>query len=268
MCVAQNTANQSKLTMPENCPGGKTEIEQRLRRLVARVRLAEQMYGREPDSVQILPVSKTRSVQDLLEVVTLGLPGVGGAFGENYLQEAESKMAQLARPGLQWHFIGPIQSNKTASIAHLFQWVHSVDRAKIARRLNDQRCTDLPPLNVCLQVNVSAEASKSGVSLDALPALVEQVAALPNLHLRGLMAIPAASGDMAEQRLAFAAVREAFHSLHFYSQKKTSDMTGPKWDTLSMGMSADLEAAIAEGATIVRIGTDIFGPRAAQAAVD
>jgi len=249
--------------MPENCPGSKTDIAQHLRRLVARVRLAEQTYGREPGSVQILPVSKTRSAQNLTEVVTLGLPGIGNAFGENYLQEAEGKITQLAGLGLQWHFIGPIQSNKTQAIARLFQWVHSVDRIKIARRLSDQRPAGLPLLNVCLQVNISGEASKSGVSLAALPALVEQVAVLPNLRLRGLMAIPAASGNIATQRAAFAAVRKAF-----YSESLPPSKAEPEWDTLSMGMSADLEAAIAEGATIVRIGTDIFGPRVPQTTVD
>jgi len=251
--------------MPENCPGSKTDIEQHLRKLVARVRLAEQTYGREPGSVQILPVNKTRSAQNLTKVVTLGLPGISNAFGENYLQEAEGKITQLAGLGLQWHFIGPIQSNKTQAITRLFQWVHSVDRIKIARRLSDQRPAGLPLLNVCLQVNVSGEASKSGVSLDALPALAEQVAMLPNLRLRGLMAIPAASGNIATQRAAFAAVRKAFYSQNFPPAPGRAE---PEWDTLSMGMSADLEAAIAEGATIVRIGTDIFGPRVPQATVD
>lgn len=252
--------------MPENFPSGKTDtdIEQRLYRVLERVRAAEQEYGREPGSVRILPVSKTRPAQDIATVADLRLPGVGSDFGENYLQEAEEKIAQLAERHLQWHFIGPIQSNKTQTIAQLFQWVHSVDRAKIARRLSEQRPADLPPLNVCLQVNVSGEASKSGVSLAELPELVEQVAGLPNLRLRGLMAIPAASSDVTEQRAAFAVLREAFESLHFNSQQQTPHRLGPDWDTLSMGMSADLEAAIAEGATIVRIGTDIFGPRAAK----
>jgi len=253
--------------MPENYLYGKTDIEQRLHKLIARVRLAERTYGREPGSVQILPVSKTRPAQSLVELTALSLPGVDSAFGENYLQEAEDKITQLARLNLQWHFIGPIQSNKTPAIARLFQWVHSVDRIKIAQRLSDQRPAGLPLLNVCLQVNVSGETSKSGISLDALPTLVAQVATLPNLRLRGLMAIPAASRNMAAQRTAFATVRKAFHSLNIYlqkkdSQKKTLSTAKPEWDTLSMGMSADLEAAIAEGATIVRIGTDIFGPRA------
>ncbi len=252
--------------MPENYPGGKTDIEQRLRKLIARVRFAEKTYQRVPGSVQILPVSKTRSAQSLAEVAALKLPGVGGAFSESYLQEAENKITQLAGLNLQWHFIGPIQSNKTQSIARLFHWVHGVDRIKIAQRLNNQRPTGLPPLNVCLQVNISGEPSKSGVSLGALPTLAQQVATLPNLRLRGLMAIPAASKNMAVQRAAFAAVYEAFHSLAFHS--RTPGMAEPKWDTLSMGMSTDLEAAIAEGATIVRIGTDIFGPRVVQDTAD
>jgi pyridoxal phosphate enzyme (YggS family) len=262
--------------MPENSRSGKADIEQRLTNVIERVRTAEQKYGREPGSVQILPVSKTRPAEDIATVADLDLPGVGRDFGENYLQEAEEKIAQLAErfPNreLHWHFIGPIQSNKTQTIARLFSWVHSVDRAKIARRLSEQRPADLPPLNVCLQVNVSGEASKSGVSLAELPVLVEQVAELPNLNLRGLMCIPAASDDLGKQRAAFAALREAFESLHFNSQQKSPHRLGPglepKWDTLSMGMSADLEAAIAEGATIVRIGTDIFGPRLARARVE
>jgi len=252
--------------MPENVPSGKAGIEQRLHRVIDRVRAAEKASGRVAGSVQVLPVSKTRPAEELAIVAALGLPGIGGHFAESYLQEATDKMVQLADRHFQWHFIGPIQSNKTASIARQFQWVHSVDRLKIAQRLSDQRPAELPPMNVCLQVNVSGEASKSGVSFAELPALVEKVAGLPNLRLRGLMAIPAAGGDEVAQRAAFATLREAFQSLHFILQKKTPDRAGSAWDTLSMGMSADLEAAIAEGATIVRIGTDIFGPRASKTA--
>lgn len=252
--------------MPENQTSGKMDIEQRLTKVLERVRVAEQTYGRELGSVQVLPVSKTRPAEDIATVVNLGIPGVGKDFGENYLQEAQQKIEQLAErfPNreLNWHFIGPIQSNKTHTIAELFQWVHSVDRLKIARRLSEQRPAGLPLLNICLQVNVSGEASKSGVSVAELPELVEQVLELPNLRLRGLMAIPAATDDVGEQRAAFAAVREAFNSL-----QKAPHRLGPDWDTLSMGMSGDLEAAIAEGATIVRIGTDIFGPRVPKTAV-
>jgi pyridoxal phosphate enzyme (YggS family) len=171
-------------------------------------------------------------------------------FGENYLQEALEKMAALTDLPLTWHFIGPMQSNKTRAIAEHFDWVHSIDRLKIARRLSEQRPPHLPPLQVCLQVNVSGEASKSGVSPGALAELAAAVSELPGLRLRGLMAIPAATEDLTAQHAAFASLRRAMASLQM-----------PALDTLSMGMSGDLEAAIAEGATIVRVGTDIFGPR-------
>jgi PLP dependent protein len=245
--------------MPEIVQSGKVGIEQRLRRLCERVRTAEHQYGREPGSVQILPVSKARPAADILTVASLGLPGIGHAFGESYLQEAEPKLALLAAQDIEWHFIGPLQSNKTQAIARLFQWVHSVDRAKIAQRLSDQRPAGLPPLNICLQVNISGEASKSGLRPNELGALAEQVSKLPNLRLRGLMAIPAANSDFGKQRAAFAALRKALESLQSCSSPPS--IVSPGLDTLSMGMSSDLEAAIAEGATLVRIGTDVFGPR-------
>jgi pyridoxal phosphate enzyme (YggS family) len=247
--------------MPENHISGKMNLEQRLRQVVARVHAAELQYGREIASVHILPVSKTRSAEEMAAVAELGIAELGQAFGENYLQEALDKIAALADRDLQWHFIGPIQSNKTAQIAQHFHWVHSVDRLKIAQRLNDQRPAELPPLNVCLQVNVSGEASKSGIALDELPALAEQVASLPRLRLRGLMAIPAASEDPVAQRAAFHAVHKAFNLLKNPQHAKGIQGNWQYWDTLSMGMSGDLEMAIAEGATIVRVGTDIFGPR-------
>lgn len=173
-------------------------------------------------------------------------------FGENYLQEALVKIEALRGLDICWHFIGPMQSNKTRPIAEHFDWVHSVDRAKIARRLSEQRPTNLPPLQICLQVNVSDEASKSGVKLEELPPLVQAVRALPNLVLRGLMAIPEVSNNPEVQRSAFSKLHDALVELQALA---------PTMDTLSMGMSADLEAAIAEGATMVRVGTDIFGPR-------
>jgi len=173
-------------------------------------------------------------------------------FGENYLQEALEKIQALSDLHLRWHFIGPIQSNKTRAIAEHFEWVHSVDREKIARRLSEQRPPGLPPLQLCLQVNISGEDSKSGVSPEDTLALADAIASMPRLQLRGLMAIPEASEDPECQRRAFARLRETLLSL----QGKY-----PELDTLSMGMSGDLEAAIAEGSTIVRIGTDIFGPR-------
>jgi len=204
--------------------------------------------GRAPESVQLLAVSKTRTADELRGAFSAGLR----AFGENYLQEALEKITALTDLAIEWHFIGPIQSNKTGPIAEHFDWVHSVDRAKIARRLSEQRPAGLPPLNICLQVNISEEPSKSGCLPQELPALAREVAALPNLRLRGLMAIPAASDDPAEQRRPLAAMRALLAQLR---------AEHPALDTLSMGMSGDMEAAIREGATIVRIGTALFGPR-------
>ncbi len=221
-------------------------------KLLERVRLSAEKSQRKADSVQVLAVSKTRPADDVRRAAALGLRD----FGENYLQEALDKIAALADLDLCWHFIGPIQSNKTRPIATHFQWVHSVDRLKVARRLSEQRPPGLPDLQVCLQVNISGEESKSGVSLADLPGLAREVAQLPRLRLRGLMAIPAATTDPAQQRAPFAALRAALADL----QRQNPDL-----DTLSMGMSGDLEAAVAEGATIVRIGTDIFGPRSAPA---
>lgn len=217
-------------------------------KLTQRVRLSVQNCQRAPDAVDILAVSKTRPAEDIRAAFDLGLT----QFGENYLQEALEKIEQLADLPITWHFIGPIQSNKTRPIAEHFDWVHSVDRLKIARRLSEQRPAELPPLNICLQVNISRQASKSGATVEELPALVEQVRELPRLRLQGLMAIPAPSEDPAQQRAAFAALREAAASCASAAHPLP---------VLSMGMSGDLEAAIAEGATIVRVGTDIFGAR-------
>jgi pyridoxal phosphate enzyme (YggS family) len=175
-------------------------------------------------------------------------------FGENYVQEALDKIAELAdlRPRIEWHLIGPLQSNKTRVVAESFDWVHSVDRLKIAQRLSEQRPASLPPLNVCLQVNVDGEASKSGIAPDEVPALAAEVARLPRLRLRGLMSIPEPSDDPRRQHAQHRQVRDLLVRLQGQ---------GLSLDTLSMGMSADLEAAIAEGATLVRIGTAIFGGR-------
>ena len=233
--------------MPDN-----VDIATRLQEVVKRVRAAEQRFGRESGCVQILPVSKTRQPEDITRVAGAGF----SAFGESYLQEAREKIVALASTELQWHFIGPIQSNKTQTIASLFHWVHSVDREKIARRLNDQRPEKLPALNICLQVNISGEKSKSGIQPSALSELALSVVKFPHLRLRGLMAIPAPNTDFDKQREAFKAVHDIFDSLN-----TTLSNTGVVMDTLSMGMSNDLEAAIAEGSTMVRIGTDIFGPR-------
>ncbi len=208
--------------------------------------------GRDPATVLLLAVSKTFGPEAVTEAADAGQR----AFGENYLQEALDKQQAVKslRPelALEWHFIGPIQSNKTRPVAEHFDWVHAVDREKIARRLSEQRPSHLPPLNICLQVNVSGEESKSGVAPAELPALAQAVAAMPNLTLRGLMAIPEPADDPVQQRLPFAQLREL--------QSQLRGM-GIATDTLSMGMSADMPAAIAEGATIVRIGTAIFGKR-------
>ncbi|WP_435038329.1 YggS family pyridoxal phosphate-dependent enzyme [Pseudomonas neuropathica] len=211
----------------------------------SRIQAAVTAANRAENSVQLLAVSKTKPAQALREAYTAGLRD----FGENYLQEALGKQLELADLPLIWHFIGPIQSNKTRAIAEHFDWVHSVDRLKIAQRLSEQRPAELPPLNICIQVNVSGEASKSGCTPTDLPALAEAISALPRLKLRGLMAIPEPTEDRAEQDAAFAAVQKLQASLDL------------PLDTLSMGMSHDLESAIAQGATWVRIGTALFGAR-------
>ncbi len=205
---------------------------------------------RPVQSVTLLTVSKTFSAAHVREAHAAG----ERRFGENYVQEAIEKIEALAdlRRDIEWHLIGPLQSNKTRVAANAFDWVHSVDRLKIAERLSEQRPADLPPLNVCLQVNVSGEASKSGVAPEALPALAHAVAQLPGVRLRGLMSIPEPSDDPAAQ----AAPHRALHALYVSLQRE-----GLALDTLSMGMSGDLEAAIAEGATLVRVGTAIFGRR-------
>ncbi|WP_426117884.1 YggS family pyridoxal phosphate-dependent enzyme [Pseudomonas sp. DSP3-2-2] len=213
--------------------------------LGARINAAALAAQRDPAAIGLLAVSKTKPASALREAYAAGLRD----FGENYLQEALSKQLELADLPLCWHFIGPIQSNKTRAIAENFAWVHSVDRLKIAQRLSEQRPADLPPLNICIQVNVSGEASKSGCTPADLPALAAAISALPHLKLRGLMAIPEPTEDNAEQNAAFAAVRSLQDSLNL------------PLDTLSMGMSHDLEAAIAQGATWVRIGTALFGAR-------
>ena len=217
-------------------------------KLLERVRLSAEKSQKAQSDIVLLAVSKTRPSGDIRAAYECGLD----QFGESYLQEAVDKINELVDLPLTWHFIGPIQSNKTRPIAENFQWVHSVAREKIARRLSEQRPPQLPPLQVCLQVNISGEDSKSGATLAELPALATLVDALPRLQLRGLMAIPAATENEAEQRQAFADLRQAFEALQ---------QDHPHLDTLSMGMSADWEAAIAEGSTMIRIGTAIFGPR-------
>ena len=220
----------------------------RLQNLVTRIARAASDAGRDPAGIRLLAVSKTWPAESVREAAAAGQH----AFGENYVQEGVAKVEALADLGLEWHFIGPLQSNKTRPVANSFAWVHSIDRLKIAQRLSEQRDVFLPPLQVCIQVNVSGEASKSGVSPAELPELARAVAALPRLKLRGLMTIPEPTSDVALQRERFATLRRLMAQLR---------ADGLDLDTLSMGMSDDLEAAIAEGSTMVRVGTAIFGSR-------
>lgn len=225
-------------------------ITRNLQLVHARMAAACDLAHRPEQSVDLLVVSKTFGGDQVREAHACG----ERQFGENYVQEALDKIAALQdlRDGLCWHLIGPLQSNKTRAVAESFDWVHSVDRLKIAQRLSEQRPIHLPPLQVCLQVNISGEASKAGVKPTDLPALALAVAALPRLRLRGLMAIPEAAQTLEEQRRPHRALRDLLSQLK---------QQGLALDTLSMGMSADLEAAILEGATLVRVGTAIFGAR-------
>lgn len=225
-----------------------TTIAENIAQLSARLQRLERQYGRSASSVKLLAVSKRHPVESIIAANKAGIED----FGENYLQEALDKIQHLSSLRVNWHFIGPIQSNKTKAIAENFQWVHSIDRLKIAQRLSDQREPSASKLNVCVQVNISHEANKSGVELGEVEALCDRVAALPNLQLRGLMAIPAAEPDLDSQRIAFRVLAQE------YSRLKPRYV---QFDTLSMGMSNDFEAAIAEGSTLIRIGTGIFGPR-------
>ncbi len=225
-----------------------TTIAANLQAVHERIRQAAAAAHRSPEDVRLLAVSKTFDASS----VTTAWQAGQRAFGENFVQEALDKIAGLGHLAIEWHFIGPVQSNKTRPIAEHFAWVHSIEREKIARRLNDARPPDLPPLNVLIQVNVSGEASKSGVAPGAERALADAIRSLPRLRLRGLMAIPEPTPDAALQRRRFALLRSLQQGLQ-------TDDSGV--DTLSMGMSDDLEAAIAEGSTMVRIGTAIFGSR-------
>jgi pyridoxal phosphate enzyme (YggS family) len=226
----------------------KQELQTRMSLLRGRLEAAADRYGRKAAEIDLLAVSKTRSAADIRLAAELGQR----LFGENYLQEALPKIQALSPLNLQWHFIGPLQSNKTRAVASHFHWVHSVDRLRIARRLSEQRPSAMPPLQVCLQINIDAEPTKSGASPEEAADLARAVANLPNLRLRGLMAVPRPAGDLQARRRPFARLRALLAELRD---------TGLELDTLSMGMSADLEAAVAEGSTLVRIGTDFFGPR-------
>ena len=226
------------------------DVSTRLQTVRQRLQTACDLAGRPVGDVLLLAVSKTQPAGAVRAAQAAGQH----AFGENYVQEALAKITELAdlRPQLQWHLIGPLQSNKSRAVAEAFDWVHSVDSLKLARRLSEQRPPHLPPLQVCLQVNISGEASKSGLAPAEVPAIAREVAALPGLRLRGLMAIPEPAADLAAQRVPHRALRELLVLLQ---------TQGLPLDTLSMGMSADLEAAVLEGATIVRVGTALFGAR-------
>jgi len=225
-----------------------TKIRDKLQIIGTEIESAERQYQRAKNSVQLLAVSKRHPVEAIQEAYQAGQT----AFGENYVQELIDKAKALHELDIEWHFIGPLQSNKTKQIAETASWVHTIDRLKIAQRLNDQRPEDLPPLSVCIQVNISGEISKSGVMENEVAQIAKQLLTFPRLRLRGLMVIPAPETDFYKQRITFAKVAKLKNSLN---------QQGFKLDTLSMGMSGDMEAAIAEGATIVRIGTAIFGTR-------
>ncbi len=225
-------------------------LTERLNQIRAQITKAEKQFQRRPGSVTLLAVSKTRPVEDIDEAIAAGQRD----FGESYLQDALPKITALAGKDINWHFIGPIQSNKTRAIAENFSWVHSVDRLKIATRLSEQRPATLPPLNICLQVNISRDPAKAGVSPDQALTVAKDINQLANIRLRGLMTIPAQTNEFEQQRGPFHALRELFETIR---------QQGIELDTLSMGMSGDMEAAIAEGSTVVRIGTAIFGERRA-----
>ncbi len=225
-----------------------TKIRDKLQIIGAEINKVAQQYQRKADDIQLLAVSKRHPV----EAIQIAYESGQSSFGENYVQELVEKAQSLSELNISWHFIGPLQSNKTKQIAEVADWVHTIDRFKIAQRLNNQRPEGLPPLCICIQINISGETSKSGVAANDVEALASQIAKLPHLRLRGLMVIPAPSNSFEEQRATFAKVSQI---------KDQLNQQGYKLDTLSMGMSGDMEAAIAEGATIVRIGTAIFGSR-------
>ncbi|EGQ9764404.1 YggS family pyridoxal phosphate-dependent enzyme [Vibrio alginolyticus] len=229
-----------------------SSIQQNIEHITSQIRYDEQKCGRTPESVQLLAVSKTKPVEAILEAYQAGQT----AFGENYVQEGVSKVQHFAEHypdnRIEWHFIGPIQSNKSRLVAEHFDWVHTIDRTKIVQRLNDQRPSELKPLQVLIQVNTSGEASKSGVTEAEVFELAELISRLPNLTLRGLMSIPANVSDYESQLHEFQKLA---------TLKQTLEAQFPEIDTLSMGMSGDMTAAIEAGSTMVRIGTAIFGAR-------
>lgn len=224
------------------------KITNKLAQIHNDISVAEKRYHRAEGSVRLLAVSKTRSVDEIMSAINEGQRH----FGENYCQEAIEKIEVIDQPDLIWHFIGPVQSNKTRQIAGHFDWVHTVDRIKIAQRLNETRPEDLAPLNICVQVNISGEVSKSGISVDAVNDFINELDQFKRLKVRGLMSLPAPANDFDEQRKPFSILNQELQTLR---------LSRPELDTLSIGTTQDMEAAIAEGATIVRIGTALFGTR-------
>lgn len=223
-------------------------LQSNYKTVIEQIRAMEASAGRPCESVNLVAVSKLHPVESIRKLALLGQR----AFGENFVQEAKTKQEALTDLNLEWHFIGHIQSNKTKEIANSFSWVHSVDRVKIARRLANQRSSDMPPLNICIQVNLQAEQTKSGASAAEIGNLAEEISAFENVSVRGLMIIPQPEPDPMKQRAVFAELRQLL---------ETINERGYVMDTLSMGMTADMEAAISEGSTHVRIGTALFGPR-------
>ena len=224
------------------------EISNNLKKIRNKIIASEKKFLRENNSVCLIAVSKTRKINEIISAINENQHH----FGENYCQEGVEKIKAITKPGIVWHFIGPVQSNKTKQIAQYFDWVHTVDRIKIARRLNELRPTDIPPLNVCIQVNTSGETTKSGITADEIESFISEISDYKRIKIRGLMSLPEIKLSLNEQRKSFSVLKNVFNQLR---------KSRPELDTLSMGTTQDMEAAIAEGATFVRIGTAIFGPR-------
>ena len=224
------------------------EISNNLKKIRSKITASEKKFLRENNSVCLIAVSKTRKINEIISAINENQHH----FGENYCQEGVEKIKAITEPGIVWHFIGPVQSNKTKQIARYFDWVHTVDRVKIARRLNELRPADIPPLNICIQVNTSGEKTKSGIATDEMESFINEISDYKRIKIRGLMSLPEIKLSLDEQRKSFSLLKNAFNQLR---------KSRPELDTLSMGTTQDMEAAIAEGATFVRIGTAIFGPR-------
>ena len=224
------------------------EISNNLKKIRSKIIASEKKFLRENNSVCLIAVSKTRKINEIISAIDENQHH----FGENYCQEGVKKIKAITKPGIVWHFIGPVQSNKTKQIARYFDWVHTVDRLKIAHRLNELRPAEIPPLNVCIQVNTSGETTKSGITTDEIEGFINEISDYKRIKIRGLMSLPEIKLSLDEQRKSFSLLKNAFNQLR---------KSRPELDTLSMGTTQDMEAAIAEGATFVRIGTAIFGPR-------